>query len=250
MDLSGMDLKEEAILGEAIGSHWYYLAKGRALRAMLGRVRVPEVLDIGAGSGAFSRQLLDAGICERAVCVDPGYNEVRFERYHGHEIEFTRSVGRVSQGLLLLMDVLEHVDDDVGLLRGYTERMPDDARVLITVPAFDVPLSGDDVSSRHRGAATRFAGLRTDGQCARDCRVMRSLKFLLVLLFPGDRRHAAARPASGRTPARSKARSACCGSARLRSTASSPWSTTLSARPYSRFNRLAGLWAFCLARRS
>ena len=58
-----MDLKEEAILGAAIGSHWYYVAKGRALCAMLGGIRVPEVLDVGAGSGVFSRQLLDAGVC-------------------------------------------------------------------------------------------------------------------------------------------------------------------------------------------
>jgi 2-polyprenyl-3-methyl-5-hydroxy-6-metoxy-1,4-benzoquinol methylase len=132
-----MDLKEEAILGDAIGSHWYYVAKGRALCAMLAPARVPEVLDIGAGSGVFSRQLLDAGLCARAVCVDPGYPEERTEDYRGHEIEFRRSVERVPQQLLLMMDVLEHVDDDAGLLRSYAGRMPGDGRVLITVPAFE-----------------------------------------------------------------------------------------------------------------
>ncbi len=245
MDLSGMDLKEEAILGEAIGSHWYYLAKGRALRAMLGRVRVPEVLDIGAGSGVFSRQLLDAGICERAVCVDPGYNEVRFERYHGHEIEFTRSVGRVSQGLLLLMDVLEHVDDDVGLLRGYTERMPDDARVLITVPAFEFLWSGHDVFLEHRRRYT-LAGLERTVRRA-GLQVMRS-RYFFGLLFPAIAvmrlrdRH---RLHAGQIEARSALRICPAPLNRLLTLVHDLERATLFP-----FNRLAGLSVFCLARRS
>jgi hypothetical protein len=36
-------------------------------------VRVPELLDVGAGSGIFARQLLDAGVADGAVCVDPHY---------------------------------------------------------------------------------------------------------------------------------------------------------------------------------
>src|SRR5688572_5239911 len=72
-----MDLKEQDILGPDIGRHWYYVSKGRALRALLGRAKVPEVLDVGAGSGVFARQLLAAGVCDRAVCVDPNYVEER-----------------------------------------------------------------------------------------------------------------------------------------------------------------------------
>jgi Methyltransferase domain len=163
-----MDLKEEEILGEQTASHWYYVAKGRALRAMLGRIRVPEILDVGAGSGVFSRQLLDAGICERAVCVDPGYSRERTERHDGREIAFRRSVERVSQRLVLMMDVLEHVDDDLGLLRSYTDGMAADARVLITVPAFPYLWSGHDVFLEHRRrytlacleATVRAAGLQ------------------------------------------------------------------------------------------
>ena len=46
-----LDLKEESILGPSIRDHWYYVAKGRALRKIIGEARVPEVLDVGAGSG-------------------------------------------------------------------------------------------------------------------------------------------------------------------------------------------------------
>jgi hypothetical protein len=64
-----MDLKEENILGSHIYNHWYYVSKGKALRHFLGNLHVPEVLDIGAGSGVFSRQLLDAGVCQSALCL-------------------------------------------------------------------------------------------------------------------------------------------------------------------------------------
>lgn len=163
-----MDLKEEAILGPAAAQHWYYVAKGRALRAFLGEERYDEVLDVGAGSAVFTRQLLDAGLARRSVCVDPSYPSERVETYHGREIAFVRRVDRVSQRLILMMDVLEHVDDDVALLQTYARAMPDGARVAITVPAFQFLWSGHDVFLEHRRrytlsgleAAVRRAGLR------------------------------------------------------------------------------------------
>ncbi len=44
-----MDIKEEDILGENIYGHWYYVSKGRAMRKFLGDIKLPEVLDVGAG---------------------------------------------------------------------------------------------------------------------------------------------------------------------------------------------------------
>ena len=145
-----MDVKEEAILGPAIKDHWYYVSKGRALRMILGGEPVEEVLDVGAGSGVFTRQLVDFGLARRGVCVDPGYDAEHVETHNGCEIAFVRGVNEVPQKLLLMMDVLEHVDDDIGLLREYTDRMPPGGRVLITVPAFQFLWSGHDVFLEHR----------------------------------------------------------------------------------------------------
>ena len=176
-----MDLKEEEILGPAVATHWYYLSKGRVMRSFLGDFRADEVLDVGAGSGVFSRQLLDAGICRRAVCVDPWYPDERVEAHGNHEIEFRRSVEQVPQRLILMMDVLEHVDDDVGLLREYCDRMPSDGMVLITVPAFQFLWSGHDVFLEHRRrytATSLQAAVR-----AADLEVVR-WRYFFGLLFP------------------------------------------------------------------
>jgi SAM-dependent methyltransferase len=144
-----MDIKEQDILGDAIGAHWYYRAKGAAMRALIGPAPVRHVLDVGAGSGFFSRLLLEHG-AGQATCVDPAYDAEHAETHTGRPIRFVRSVAAGEFDLLLLMDVLEHVDDDVALLREYVERAPVGARFLITVPAFQWLWSGHDVFLEHR----------------------------------------------------------------------------------------------------
>ena len=144
-----MDLKEEDILGEEIQNHWYYVSKGRAMRQFLGDIGSSEVLDVGAGSGVFSRQLLEEGRCERAICLDPNYAEEKTEVYHGKRIDFVKSATGNTSKLILMMDVLEHVSDDSALLAEYVDRLEVGGHVLITVPAFQFMWSGHDVFLEH-----------------------------------------------------------------------------------------------------
>jgi SAM-dependent methyltransferase len=161
-------VKEENVLGPAISGHWYYVSKGRALRQLLGDGQIDRVLDVGAGSGIFTRQLLDAGYADTGICVDPGYETERIEDHNGRKIEFIRSATGVNANLILMMDVLEHVADDLALLRQYTDVLSSSSRVLITVPAFQFLWSGHDVFLEHHRRYTmaqveglvRQAGLR------------------------------------------------------------------------------------------
>ena len=144
-----MDLKEEEVLGDKIHNHWYYISKGRAMRQLLGDIKIPEVLDVGAGSGIFSRQLLDVGLCERAVCLDPNYPEEKSEIHNGKQISFVKTYKGTSQRLVLMMDVLEHVPDDLALLTKYVDSIAPGGHSLITVPAFQFLWSGHDVFLEH-----------------------------------------------------------------------------------------------------
>lgn len=144
-----MDIKEESILGNAIYGHWYYVSKGRAMRKFLGDIRTPEVLDVGAGSGIFSRHLIDMGICNGAVCVDPNYVTESTLNYDGKQISYVKVIEEFSHTLILMMDVLEHVADDVALLKYYADRMDAGGHILITVPAFQFMWSGHDIFLEH-----------------------------------------------------------------------------------------------------
>lgn len=143
-----MDLKEETALGDAIHTHWYYTAKAEMMTRHVGHCRT--VLDVGAGSGFFSRWMLRKGLAERAVCVDPGYPEDCDAEEAGRPLAFRRELQSSDADLILMMDVLEHVDDDAGLLAAYLALTPPGARVFITVPAFEFIWSGHDEFLEHR----------------------------------------------------------------------------------------------------
>lgn len=238
-----MDLKEQDILGSAIYSHWYYVAKGRAMRAFLGSFRADEVLDVGAGSGIFARQLIDAGVCRRATCVDPGYDRDHVEPYNGTELTFVRSVEGTRQDLVLMMDVLEHVDDDVALLREYAKGLPANGRILITVPAFRFLWSGHDDFLEHRRRYTRAMLERT--VTAAGLAVERS-RYFFGLLFPIV---AAMRITQGRLQRESD--EAPHSALRKHSTpmnAALTWFHDVERWTLFPFNMFAGLTVFCLAR--
>lgn len=165
-----MDLKETDILGDFIGEHWYYRSKAAAMMRLLGRDGPQRILDVGAGSGFFSRHILAGTDAHEAWCVDISYPEDWDEQEAGKPVYLRRRVDHVEADLVLLMDVLEHVDDDVGLLADSVARVPPGARILISVPAFRLLWSGHDVFLEHKrrytlpqleGIATA-AGLRLE----------------------------------------------------------------------------------------
>ncbi len=144
-----MDLKEAEILGGAAQDHWYYRAKSAAMLQMLGGTTAGEVLDVGAGSGFFSRELLDRTPATAAICVDPNYPVDHDEAQNGKPISFVRQVERFGGSLVLMMDVLEHVADDTALLATYAAKVAPGTRFLLTVPAHRWMWSGHDVFLEH-----------------------------------------------------------------------------------------------------
>ena len=148
-----MDVKELDVLGDSIGSHWYYRAKSDFLRQMLRRHRVEPsaVLDVGAGSGFFCKEILGRTGAISGVCVDPAYALESTDRINGKTIDFRRSIGLIeSFDLALFIDVLEHVEDDAGLLASYRDYVLPEGYFLISVPAFSWLWSDHDDFLEHK----------------------------------------------------------------------------------------------------
>src|SRR5262245_58151974 len=155
-----MDLKEVGLLGGDEGSHWYYASKARALEQCIGGHRPDQILDVGAGSGFFSKNLLHRTSARSAICVDPGYPEDSSQVHLGKPIFFRRSSEVGEADTVLLMDVLEHVDDDVGLLRSYADPARPGTRFIVSVPAFSWLWSDHDEFLDHRRRYTLNQTLR------------------------------------------------------------------------------------------
>jgi Methyltransferase domain len=238
-----MDLKEQEILRGQGDSHWYYVSKGRALCSLIAGMHVAEILDVGAGSGVFARQMLAKGISARAVCVDPNYVEDWDEQYLGKPIQFRRALELVTQHLILMIDVLEHVDDDLGLIRSYTDEAMPGTLLLISVPAFEFLWSGHDIFLDHKRRYTlaqveslvRQAGL----EVVRGRYFFASVLPLAALMRLYDR----LRVAGGGTPKSSLTQ---------HSRFVNDWLTRvhhLEQVALFQINRVAGLSVFCLARK-
>lgn len=233
-----MDLKEEDILGADIGRHWYYRSKAAALRRAVSGISPRHLLDVGAGSGFFSRHLLQHTAAESALCVDTGYPADRDDTVAAKPMRFRRDTGPTGCDLVLMMDVLEHVDDDRGLVRHYAEKVPAGAHFLVTVPAFAFLWSGHDVFLEHKRryrlaeieGAMRGAGLE----------IVRG-SYYFGLIFPLA---AAVRLASRNTTGPRSSLSRQGGLANGLLTAA-----CAIELPLFPFNRLAGLSAFVLAKK-
>ena len=86
-----MDLKEESVLGDAVNTHWYYRSKAAAVLRYIAPMRPTKLLDVGAGSGFFSKELLRSGIAEEALCVDLGYEHDHQQSVEGKKVIFRSS---------------------------------------------------------------------------------------------------------------------------------------------------------------
>lgn len=176
-----MDLKETEILGDAINSHWYYQAKAGAMLSLLDKASIQKVLDVGAGAAFFSKYLLSNTNVNEVSCVDIGYEQDSDATAFGKKISFRKAITESDADLVLLMDVLEHVDDDQGLLSDYVSKVPKGTTFLVTVPAFQFMWSEHDEYLEHKRRYT-LEGLES---VVRRCDLeIQSAGYLYGLVFP------------------------------------------------------------------
>jgi len=237
-----MDLKEEKILGGAVGEHWYYASKAAALNRYLAGILYRRSLDVGSGSGFFTRHLLTTTSLEEGLCVDTGYAQDRDEWVGGKPMRKRRAYHGEPADLALFMDVLEHVDDDTGLLTFYADRLPRGAHVFITVPAFGFLWSGHDVFLGHRRRYT-LASLEETVRSARLSVLRASYYFGFVFPIVAARRIMSGLRHNRVTPRSDLQRHPALVNAALRLACA-------AELPVLRYNRLAGLSVFCLAEKS
>jgi SAM-dependent methyltransferase len=135
--------------------HWWFRARRRVISSLLARAALPpspRILDAGCGTG---RNLLEFGKLGRATGVDVSPQAVEFCR--GRGVEDVRQAAvedlpfdALSFDVLLATDVIEHVDDDMAVLRELRRVAADDARLILTVPAYQWLWSTHDESVHHR----------------------------------------------------------------------------------------------------
>jgi Methyltransferase domain len=173
-----MDLLERD--GDVVSRHPWELARSkffvRLVRRFAPASRDVRLLDVGAGDAWFSAQLVDtlpAG--SRITCWDVNYSEKDLSLYARHSSSLTLTAEQPDDkyGGILMLDVVEHVEDDIGFVSRIVEsRLERDGWVLVSVPAYQSLFTSHDnavkhfrrYSPRQAAAVLEAAGLRVEAQ--------------------------------------------------------------------------------------
>jgi SAM-dependent methyltransferase len=140
-------------------THWFYSGKRAIVRSWIQRYLTLEpddlVIDAGCGTGKFLEEM--AGTC-RVLGLDDHAESIaiagpRLAAVNGSVLQTTLDRVDLPDGcaaVVTLMDVLEHLDDDVGVLREMGRLVRPGGLVIITVPALRCLWSDWDVALHHR----------------------------------------------------------------------------------------------------
>lgn len=138
--------------------HWWFRAKRRIVLSLLARKlrvepgRHPKIADLGCGCGATLAELQQK---YDAIGVDGSELAVEFSRRRGVNVV----QGLLPDGLQLpagefdavvMLDVLEHLDDDTASARAAANLLRPGGIFLVTVPAYQWLFSEHDKAHHHK----------------------------------------------------------------------------------------------------
>ena len=183
-----MDRRVYDRMAEHDSTHWWYRARREILSHYLAREgRLPEdarILEIGCGTGHNLPMLARFGEVD-AIEIDAAARAVAAERLGkpvgDAPLPELPGVPRAHYDLVAVLDVVEHIADDVGALRAMKDCLAPGGKILIAVPAHQWMWSAHDEVNHHQRRyskkalrhAVAAAGLRG-----------RKLTYFNSLLFP------------------------------------------------------------------
>ena len=137
-------------------THWWYRARRDILADYLSRfANLPadaRILEIGCGTGHNLAMLSTFGEVD-AIEIDPaarGFAGQRLGKPVGTApLPGLPGVPRGHYHLIAVLDVVEHIDDDVAALKAMAACLAPGGKILITVPAHPWMWSAHDVVNHH-----------------------------------------------------------------------------------------------------
>lgn len=137
-------------------THWWYRARRDILADYLSRFGdLPagaRVLEIGCGTGHNLSMLAAFGTVD-AIEIDPAARAIAAERLGrpvgAAPLPGLPGVPRGHYHLIAVLDVVEHIEDDVAALKAMADCLAPGGRILITVPAHRWMWSAHDVVNHH-----------------------------------------------------------------------------------------------------
>lgn len=135
--------------------HWWFVGRRRIVMRLIDQwvPRGVVLLDVGCGAGGTLSELqstyqvrgIDSSESAIAACRARGLESVSL----GNAAD-PSTWGPLPVGAVTLLDVIEHLDDDVAALGAAASATQPGGRVIVTVPAYQWLWSSHDTRNHHR----------------------------------------------------------------------------------------------------
>ena len=126
--------------------HPWFVARRQLFAALLVADHQASILDVGCGTEMFLVHLKALGF-ERLAGVEPSENLPR--KYHDDAIELFAELPENTYDRVVMMDVLEHIEDDRGTLARIHRLLTPGGRCYLSVPAHPFLWGHHDEINRH-----------------------------------------------------------------------------------------------------
>jgi SAM-dependent methyltransferase len=155
-----MDRDYELQTHRAEDRHWWYRGRRKLLARVIADLQLPErarILDAGCGSGRNMVELARLGtvtgveLSETSVCLARARETGDVIEGSVLEMPFDAD----SFDLAVSLDVIEHLEDDLGALRELRRVVAPGGCLLVTVPAYQWLWSAHDEINHHHRRYTR-----------------------------------------------------------------------------------------------
>ena len=138
-------------------NHWWFVARRKIIFSTINNLDLPRnirILDAGCGNGDNLSLLSHFGDLVAFEKNEEAFKRARSKKIgqiYKAELPYNLPSNiKTNFDLIVLLDVLEHIDDDNQSLATVRSLMNDKALILITVPAFQWLWSDHDVLNHHR----------------------------------------------------------------------------------------------------
>ncbi len=148
--------QQQILVAGAAGDTFWHRVRFRLVGQAATRANADTVLDIGAGSGQLGDWLVaqSRSLIYRFEETSPVLDEALAAHFGAdHRSELTAPIPATT--IVTMLDVLEHIEDDIAALSIINTRMAPGGQLLITVPAFQWAFTSWDTALGHHRRYSR-----------------------------------------------------------------------------------------------